>query len=192
MQVTHLIAKLLQDPNSYARLLFVHFSSAFHTIQPRLLMGKLKDPVIHPRIIRWYYSFVMNPKQQLSVDGALSEPRTLRTGVPQGCVSSPVLFTLYTVRAGTPKITSFKFSDDTAILALLNKGYDRELSHYRSEIPRFVNWRAEEMIFDLRRGVSVLDRITGKHVCCLEAAGQKNKRIMRCKISWICVWRDIK
>lgn len=59
------------------------------------------------------------------------------------CLSTLAQLFMQAVEAGTPKITSLKFSDDTAVLALLNKGNDSELSHYHSEIQRFVNWHAD-------------------------------------------------
>ena len=83
----------------------------------------------------------------------------MSTGAPQGCVSSPVLFTLYTneCRSGNPNNYIIKFSDDTAILALLDK--DSVLDDYFSEVQNFVNWcddnhlvlnvkKTQEMVFD--------------------------------------------
>ncbi len=65
--------------------------------------------------------FLTNRKQQFSVNGTLSESRTLSTGAPQGCVSSPILFTLYTDECRRCYSNNYiiKFSDDTAILGLL-------------------------------------------------------------------------
>ncbi len=53
----HLILKDLEDPKAYARLLFIDFSSAFNTIQPHLLINKMKQLSVNPCIIKWYYSF---------------------------------------------------------------------------------------------------------------------------------------
>ena len=96
LAVTHVINKHLEDSSSFARLLFVDFSSAFYTLQPHLLITRLIDFNVHPFIIKWYFSFLTNRSQRVSVNGTLSETKTLNTGAPQGCVSSLVLFTLYT------------------------------------------------------------------------------------------------
>ena len=49
----------------------------------------------------------------------LSGERSISTGVPQGCVLSPVLFTLYTNDCtGTENTIFIKYSDDTAIVDL--------------------------------------------------------------------------
>ncbi len=44
----------------------------------------------------FFYNFLSNRTQQVRVNGTLSEVRYGNTGVPQDCVSSPVLFDLYT------------------------------------------------------------------------------------------------
>ena len=94
LALDYFLLKHLDNNKAYARLLLVDFSSAFYTLQPHLLIKGLRDLNVHPFIIRWYYSFLTERTQR--VNGTMSESRTMSTGVPQGCVSSPVLFILYT------------------------------------------------------------------------------------------------
>ncbi len=84
----------------------------------------------------------------------------MNTGVPQGCMSSPILLTLYTnycISSYHPSTFIVKFSDDTAILGLMDM--DMDLSSYTLEVKTFVQWcedhhlivntkKTEEMIFD--------------------------------------------
>ncbi len=91
--MSHFVTRHLEVSTSYARLLFVDFSSAFNTLQPHLLIKRLNDLRVNPVITKWYFSFLTNRRQQASGNGTLSEFMTLSTGAPQGCVSSPVLFT---------------------------------------------------------------------------------------------------
>ena len=58
----------------------------------------------------------------------------------QGCVSSPVLFTIYTNEcvSKNPHNDIVKSSDDTAILSLLYR--DQDTASYHSEIKQFVDW----------------------------------------------------
>ncbi len=159
--VAYFITKHLENSKAYARLLFVDFSSAFNIVNPHLLIQKLKTLNVNPFLIRWYFSFLTNRTQQVRVNNTLSEFTGISTGVPQGCVSSPILFTLYTNECSSCDSTNFivKFSDDTAILSLLYENTD--LSVYFSEVSRFVEWcdlnnlilntkKTEEMIFDPR------------------------------------------
>ncbi|KAF7668512.1 hypothetical protein LDENG_00007020 [Lucifuga dentata] len=170
ISVTHLISKHLEDPKAYARVLFADFSSAFNTLQPHLLIQKLNEMHVNTFIIKWFYSFLTNRSQQVKVNSSFSEVKYCSTGVPQGCVSSPILFTLYTndCRSTQPKNHVIKFSDHTIILSLLRSN-DCPLVYYE-EIASFKVWcdnhhltlnteKTREIIFDPRE-VRVHDPVT--------------------------------
>lgn len=90
--------------------------------------------------IRWYHSFLTNRMQQVGVNSTLSDALTTTTGGAQGCVSSPFLLTVYTNNCVSMHPSNYvvKFSDDTAVLGLLNKGSDT--NGYRAEIKGFIRW----------------------------------------------------
>ena len=72
-------------------------------------------------------------KQFVRFKGVLSGERSISTGVPQGCVLSPVLFSLYTNDCtGTENTIFIKYSDDTAIVDLSNS-----IPHYIEDVDRF-------------------------------------------------------
>ena len=52
-----LIARHLDKPRTYAKELFLDFSSAFNTIQTNLLLNKIIQQKINPFLIHWYASF---------------------------------------------------------------------------------------------------------------------------------------
>ena len=59
------------------------------------------------------------------MNGYLSEEVLLNSGAPQGCVLSPMLFSIYTnhMNLQTAVTCLFKFADDTALVELLlNEG----------------------------------------------------------------------
>ena len=89
-------------------------------------------------IVKWYYYILPNRTQYVKVHEAVSDPKSISTGAPQGCVSSPVLFTIYTNECVSkhPHNYIVKFSDDTAILSLLYQ----DTAFYHSEIKQFVDW----------------------------------------------------
>lgn len=157
--ITYAIVKHLENPKAYARLLFVDFSSAFDTVKPHCLIKKLRQLGVNPLLLKWYYSFLTDRRQQVKVNHSISEVRRTSTGVPQGCVSSPILFTLYTndCTSHDPSNLIIKYSDDTALLSLLYN--DTNPSVYYSEAERFAKWcdlnhliinikKTEEMVFD--------------------------------------------
>ena len=81
-------------------------------------------------------------------------------GAPQGCVSLPILYFLYTNDCTSSSTNNYiiTFSDDSAILSLLH--VDSDISMCTSEIESFVHWcdnhlklnvsKTQEMIFDAK------------------------------------------
>ena len=155
------VLKHLETPKSYARMLFIDFSSAFNTIIPCKLADKLTSLNIHPNIKFWISDFLKERPQRVKIGPMLSDSKVLSTGAPQGFVLSPLLFTLFTndCRSNDPSAIIFKFSDDTTLEGLISRNDERA---YRAEVERLVSWCAEndlelnvkktkEMIFDFRK-----------------------------------------
>ncbi len=102
----HYVLQHLDRPLAYARILFVDFSSAFNTIIPNILLPKLTQLSVSTSICHWINSFLTDRQQllravfsphcsSLSTWTYTSSTRTISTGAPQGCVLSPLLFSLY-------------------------------------------------------------------------------------------------
>ena len=149
--LVHLICKYLDKPKAYARLLFIGFSSSFYIIQPHTLLTKLKQINANPYIIKWYNYLLTYRVQLVKVNQTLSQTLVTRTGAPQGCVSSPILYILYTNDCTSSSTNNYiiKCSDDSAILSLLH--VDSDISMYTSEIESCVHKlgvsKTQEMIF---------------------------------------------
>lgn len=58
--VMPLVLKHLEDSGAYLQMLLIDFSSAFNTLQPHLLIQKLKQLNVSLSIIRCYHSFLTN------------------------------------------------------------------------------------------------------------------------------------
>ncbi len=86
----------LEKSNTYIRMLFVDFSSAFNTISPMKLIGKLNTLGISTTLCNWILDFLTNRPQSVRISSLSSSTLMLNTGAPQGCVLSLLLFTLYT------------------------------------------------------------------------------------------------
>ena len=113
----------LDKPKAFCRILFVDFSSAFNTINASILVKRLKDMNINSNLIAWIYDFLTDRTQYVKFQNCFSDSITTNTGSPQGCVLSPVLFTIYTnecqINLGNVKL--IKFADDSCIQGLISE-----------------------------------------------------------------------
>ncbi|KAK3561510.1 hypothetical protein QTP86_006172 [Hemibagrus guttatus] len=92
----HFILEHLDSPGSYARILFVDFSSAFNTIVPALLRDKLFQLNVPDSMCSCITDFLTDSRQFVRLGTHVSDLQHISTGSPQGCVLSPLLFSLYT------------------------------------------------------------------------------------------------
>ncbi len=91
----HIISKQLDKSDTTIRTLFLDFSSAFNT-DCTCTCTILVQLGVNPYLIRWCISFLTNRVQRGEVNKMLSSAIITNVRVPQGYVSSAILFTLYT------------------------------------------------------------------------------------------------
>ncbi|XP_055863995.1 uncharacterized protein LOC106080210 isoform X1 [Biomphalaria glabrata] len=162
LNILNCVYKHLDLPNTYVRLLFMDFSSAFNTIQLHLLIEKMKALQISPYIILWANEFLTQRAQRVRVNNVVSNERIANTGAPQGAVTSPLWFILYTndFQSDSSCCSFTKFADDAALLALLSESSDvneyfKELEHIgeycRDNFLLLNVKKTKEMIIDFRR-----------------------------------------
>ncbi len=161
---------VLDRSGAYVRILFV--SSAFNTIIPNLLLPKLTQLSVPTSICV--------DQQLVRLGKYTSSICTINTGVPQGCVLSPLLFSLYTndCTSKDPSVKLLKFADDTTLIGLIQ---DSDESAYRQEVKELAVWcslnnlefntlKTVEMIVDFRRNPPTLT-IMNSTVTAVESFG---------------------
>lgn len=157
----HLSLEHLEKKNTYVRMLFLDFSSAFNTIIPQNLVSKLAPLGLNISLCNWLLDFLTERPQYVKVGNNTSSVISLSTGSPQGCVLSPLLFTMMThdccARYSTNHI--IKYADDTTVVGLISD--NNELA-YREEVKHLVRWcdtnnlilnvdKTREIVVDFRK-----------------------------------------
>ena len=96
-------------------------------------------------LISWILEFLTNRTQYVNFCNSRSGVITTNTGAPQGCVVSPVLFTIYTndCSINTNSTKLIKFADDSTIQGLIQNDDERE---YFDFIDVFTNWCDEHFL----------------------------------------------
>ncbi len=124
---------------NYVRLLFIDYSSAFNTIVPTKLAVKLSDLGITSSLCDWIQDFLTGRPQVVKVGQFTSNSITLNVGAPQGCVLSPLLYSLYThdCVSSHSSTSIVKFADDTVVLGLIN---NNDEAAYLDEVERLTSW----------------------------------------------------
>ncbi len=161
-QVLHSSLTHIDSKNgNYVRLLFIDYSSAFNTIVPTKLAVKLSDLGLNTSLCNWIQDFLTARPQVVKVGQFTSNSITLNIGAPQGCVLSPLLYSLYThdCVSSHSSTSIIKFADDTVVLGLINN--DDETA-YLDEVERLTTWcqdnclslnvsKTKELIVDFRK-----------------------------------------
>ena len=150
------------SPSNYCRILYADFSSAFNAMNTDILIQKLHTLNFPLYLINWYHDFLVNRPQNVKLGSKISETKSLSNGCPQGCVSSPLLYIIYTndCTSGKSNCHIIKYADDTAIIGLMSDGESENA--YHQQIDNFRSWcvdnrlelnvsKTKEQFFDFRQ-----------------------------------------
>ena len=76
-------------------IIYLDFKKAFDSVPHQRLLGKIKSYGIEGNIFKWLSSFFHNRLQRVALNSTSSHWAQVKSGVPQGSVLGPLLFTLY-------------------------------------------------------------------------------------------------
>ena len=94
---------------------------------------------------------VQQRTQVVKINNKLSQAKHISTGAPQGCVLSPLLYSLYTNNciSHSESVKMLKLADDTTLIGLISGDDD---SAYRNEILSLTEWCSHHNLeVDFRR-----------------------------------------
>ena len=121
-------------------VIYLDFSKAFDKVDFGILLSKIKKLGIGGCIGKWIYSFLTDRTQRVMVNGILSDPIIVLSGVIQGSVLGPLLFMLMIGDIDQDVFSSIlsSFADDTKVMHAISCLSD--CSSLQSDIDAIYCW----------------------------------------------------
>eukprot|EP00061_Rhincodon_typus_P011102 g35879.t1 len=157
----HSFLERLDNKETYIRLLLIDYSSAFNTAIPTKLISRLRDLGLCFPSAFCILSSLTHRLQSVKVDNSTFSTIILNTSSLQGCILSPLLYSLYT-QACVAKFhlnSIFKFADNITVVGQISNNDETE---YREETECLVVWgkdknlslnisKTKKLIIDFRK-----------------------------------------
>ena len=127
------------DSGDIIDCIYMDYAKAFDKVPHRRLVGKLSSYGVSNQLVRWIQDFLTDRFQQVSVNGELSEPKKMTSGIPQGSVLGPLLFVVYI--NDLPDILQsqpYLFADDTKIFRIIKNNRDQQV--LQEDLDRLHDW----------------------------------------------------
>jgi hypothetical protein len=125
------VTKAVDDGES-VDIFYLDFAKAFDKVPRQRLIKKLLAKGVDTNIVRWIENWLTGRTQRVCIQGQQSEDCDVDSGVPQGTVLGPTLFTVYIddleveVVAEKLDVVIVKFADDTKGAKVIRGEEDRQ------------------------------------------------------------------
>ena len=121
----------------------IYFAKAFDSVPHKRLLGKLHAYGIRGRLLDWIATFLLARRQRVVIQGSKSEWAPVTSGIPQGSVLGPTLFTLFVNDMPQQVSSCVKlFADDTKLYRPVTNGS----TELQADIDALVKWSKEWLL----------------------------------------------
>lgn len=140
--------RLMAGNRKPAVLLALDVSAAFDTLDHDRLLARLTDLFgISGTVLQWIKSYLSNRSQFVHFNGISSTERSLLTGVPQGSVLGPFLFSAFTTPLGQ-LITSHgcnyhQYADDVQVYTDIDVSASDPFIRLKNCVEAVITWHLE-------------------------------------------------
>ena len=145
IDMVHFITSNLDKPDCAAvALVAIDFSKAFDIIDHGILLRKISK-ILPSDCILWLQNYLSNRKQRVFINRFQSEISNVTSGVPQGSIIGPLLFSLFIsdLIPSNSKSKMVKYADDIKLLVCISKEErDSDLIILKNEIANIFKWSA--------------------------------------------------
>ena len=140
------------DAKRDAVLVLLDLSAAFDTIDHNILIQRLKIRYgLSGSVLEWFDSYIRGRNQVIKIGDSKSDPHLLLSGVPQGSVAGPQIFTLYSspiedIVKRYP-VSGMFYADDSQLYVSLNPtDISATLTELENCIKEIKNWTLENKL----------------------------------------------
>ena len=154
----------LLDNKKPVDIIYLDFEKAFDKVPHKRLIAKLKSHGINGGIKDWIEDWLSYRKQRVVLNGKESPWTDVSSGVPQGSVLGPILFTIYINDIDSDiKSKVSKFADDTKLGYACKSAEDCNI--IQQDLDKIVKWSdAWQMSFNVEKcKVMHVGRNNGNH-----------------------------
>ena len=122
---------------------YIHYGKAFDKVDHHILIKKLQSLNIPGKILSWIKNFLTNREQSVRVENSLSDPVSVKSGVPQGSVLGPLLFLVMMIDINKDVYNAIigTFADDTRLWNFITQPHDE--INLQNDLDKIYNWADE-------------------------------------------------
>jgi hypothetical protein len=144
------------DNGKVVFLVLIDQSAAFDLVDHQLLIERLhKEYGMSGTVLEWCKTYLCDRRQRISVDGHLSEHFHLESGVPQGSVGGPCLFTRFSASLiqciQQWLVNTHCYADDSQLYLAFQPGNSSSELHAKTTMEGCIEdvrrWMAENRLF---------------------------------------------